>query len=83
MRIALLVVALVLFVLGQVVVSVIVAVIAIGLAPSGKRVDGKARTGGLLGGVWDSVAAPSKRCASCRVDIPKAAKRCPHCTSTT
>lgn len=55
------------------------AVIAIGMAPPGKRVDGKARTGGLLGGVWDSIAAPAKKCPFCMQQIPRAATRCPKC----
>ena len=33
--------------------SLLLAIFAIGAAPSGRRKDGKRRTGGLLGSLWD------------------------------
>lgn len=63
------------------VVALISIIIAIGAAPEGKRADGKAKTGGLLGGVWDSavVSATMKKCPHCLSDIPKEASVCRHC----
>jgi len=55
--------------------------IAIGSAPSGKRVDGKSKNGGLLGGLLDQWEAPSKTCSECKTEIVKDAIRCPHCTA--
>lgn len=60
--------------------TILFIVLAIGTAPSGKRVDGRSRTGGLLGGLWDNHAAPSKECHACMAEIPKGATRCQHCT---
>lgn len=61
--------------------AAVCALLAIGSAPSGKRADGKARTGGLLGGVIDNIAVASKMrdCPYCRAKIVKDAKKCPHC----
>lgn len=53
--------------------------IAIGSAPSGKRVDGKSKNGGLLGGLLDQWEAPAKSCEHCTKQIPKAATKCPNC----
>jgi len=35
--------------------ALLLAVLAVGAAPSGRRQDGKRRTGGLLGGLWDDL----------------------------
>ena len=63
------------------VIALISIFIAIGAAPEGKRADGKARTGGLLGGMWDAavVSSKMKKCPHCRSDIPKEASVCRHC----
>lgn len=80
MRLLVFVIAIVFTIAGLWPLGLLLAVVAIGMSPGGKRVDGKARTGGLLGGVWDAVAAPSQSCPACRTDIPKKATRCPQCT---
>ncbi|MEX0624572.1 zinc ribbon domain-containing protein [Saccharospirillum sp.] len=61
--------------------ALITALIAIVSAPPGKRADGKAKTGGLLGGVWDSavISSKMKKCPSCAELIKKEAKVCKHC----
>lgn len=48
-----------------------------------KQSDGMvARTGELLGGMWNAITTPSKRpCVECLVDIAGDAERCPHCRS--
>ena len=61
--------------------AIFTAIIAIGSAPPGLREDGKPRSGGLLGGVWDSVVVNSKMktCPHCAEQILKEAKVCKHC----
>jgi hypothetical protein len=57
------------------------AFLAIGAAPAGRRADGKARTGGLLGGLWDDWVVHSKmdECPYCRTLISREASKCPNC----
>lgn len=61
--------------------AVITGIIAIGSAPSGKRADGKSRTGGLLGGVIDNAVVSSKMrdCPFCGNQIFRKAVKCPYC----
>lgn len=61
--------------------ALVTGVLAIGSAPAGTRADGKARSGGLLGGAVDAavVSAKMKDCAECKAKIPKDATRCQHC----
>jgi len=61
--------------------AVVTAIIAIGCAPAGRRADGKRKTGGLLGGVWDElvVATKMKECPFCKSKIMKDASKCSHC----
>ena len=61
--------------------AVITGIIAIGSAPSGKRADGKSRTGGLLGGVIDNAAVSSKmrECPYCGNMIFRKAIKCQYC----
>jgi hypothetical protein len=55
--------------------------IAVGNRPPGRRPDGKYRTGGLLGGLWDSgvIAATMRDCPHCLEKIPRKATVCRHC----
>lgn len=41
--------------------AAVCAFLAIGASPGGKRADGKARTGGLLGGLWDDAVISHKK----------------------
>ena len=41
--------------------AVVTAVLAIGSSPGGVRADGKSKTGGLLGGLWDDAVISHKR----------------------
>ena len=61
--------------------ALITGIIAIGSAPAGKRPDGKARTGGLLGGLWDNyqVSKTMTDCPFCKSKIMKEAAKCPNC----
>ncbi|MDP2630739.1 MAG: hypothetical protein Q8P56_05005 [Candidatus Uhrbacteria bacterium] len=61
--------------------ALVAGVIAIGSAPSGVRADGKRKTGGLLGGVWDDVVIgyKMKDCPYCKMKIDVEATKCPHC----
>ena len=61
--------------------AIITGIIAIGSAPAGKRPDGKARTGGLLGGLWDNyrVSKTMTDCPFCKSKIMKDAAKCPNC----
>ena len=61
--------------------AVITGLLAIFSAPPGKRADGKARTGGLLGGVWDDIVVgyKMKDCPYCKEKIDDDAKKCKHC----
>ena len=61
--------------------AVVCALIAIGCSPGGAREDGKRRTGGLLGGVWDSavVNMTMRECPHCLSKIPADASKCRHC----
>ena len=63
------------------IVAIICCMLAIGSRPSGLRADGKKKTGGLLGGVWDdiTVASKMKNCPYCKSKIRKDASKCPHC----
>jgi hypothetical protein len=74
-----------LFVPVLLVVAFVTAMMAIGAAPAGQRADGKDRTGGLLGGAWDSavIAGTMKDCPHCLSKIPKAAAVCRHCQRDT
>jgi len=62
-------------------VALVTAIFAIASAPAGRRADGKERTGGLLGGVWDAavVSAKMTKCKHCLADIPKQASVCKYC----
>ena len=61
--------------------AIITGIIAVGSAPSGKRPDGKARTGGLLGGLLDSyqVSKTMTDCPFCKSKIRKEASKCSNC----
>lgn len=50
-------------------------------APPGKRPDGKAKTGGILGGVWDSfaVSLTMAPCIYCQELVRKDSLKCKHC----
>lgn len=63
------------------VVAVVTAFIAVGAAPAGTRADGKSKTGGLLGGVWDAavVGSTMKDCKFCKSKIPDDASTCRYC----
>ncbi len=52
-----------------------------GVRPSGQRADGKARTGGVLGGLWDDIAVhfTTQKCPYCLSVVPKAATKCSQC----
>ncbi len=41
--------------------ALVTFVLAIGASPGGKREDGKARSGGLLGGMWDDAVISHKK----------------------
>ena len=43
------------------VLAAITAVLAIGSSPGGVRADGKSKTGGLLGGLWDDAVISHKK----------------------
>jgi hypothetical protein len=62
--------------------ALITGIIAIGLPPPGRRADGKRRTGGLLGGLWDDFAVrrAMRDCPFCKTLIRKDAQKCPHCS---
>lgn len=51
------------------------------LAPPGKRLDGKRKTGGLFGGLWDDFqdSNSSKKCPFCSEIILNDAIVCKHC----
>lgn len=61
--------------------AVITGIIAIGSSPSGKRADGKSRTGGLLGGLVDNAVVSSKmrECPYCGNQIFRKAVKCQYC----
>jgi hypothetical protein len=61
--------------------AVITGILAIGSAPPGRRPDGKKKTGGLLGGVWDDIVIgyKMKECPYCKSKIMEDASKCPHC----
>ena len=61
--------------------AIFTGIIAIASTPSGKRADGKARTGGLLGGVIDDAVVSSKmrECPYCGNQIFRKAKKCQYC----
>jgi len=61
--------------------AVITGMLAIGSAPTGRREDGKKRTGGLLGGVIDDIVVASKMidCPFCKAKIEKGVQKCKHC----
>ena len=61
--------------------AAVCGIIAMGARPEGLRADGKKRTGGLLGGLWDdfAVAGNTKICPFCKSRIPKSARKCPNC----
>lgn len=59
----------------------VTGLIAIVVSPSGKRVDGKKRTGGVLGGLWDDVAVSRSMmdCPHCKSKVSREATKCPNC----
>lgn len=61
--------------------ALISGVLALFSAPSGIRPDGKQRTGGLLGGLWDDMVVSAKMtdCPHCKSKIMDNATKCPHC----
>jgi len=61
--------------------ALVCGIIAAGSRPEGYRADGKRKTGGLFGGLWDdaSVSLSTKECPFCRSRIPKSAAKCPRC----
>jgi len=61
--------------------AIVTGIIAIIAAPAGRRADGKRRTGGLLGGLWDDVVIGLKMatCPHCKSKIIKDASKCPYC----
>jgi len=61
--------------------AAITVLFAIGSAPSGKRPDGKARTAGLFGGLWDNyqVSNTMTDCPFCKSKIMKGVAKCPNC----
>ena len=61
--------------------AVITGLVAIGLAPPGTRADGKRRTGGLLGGLWDDIVVGYKMddCPYCKAKIQHDAVKCRYC----
>jgi len=63
------------------ILAIPIGLFAIGSAPSGQRADGKRKTGGLLGWLWDDVAMALKmrECPYCRSSIPKTAMKCARC----
>jgi hypothetical protein len=63
------------------VAAIISGIIAIGIAPAGKRPDGKAKTGGLLGSIWDNyqVSKTMINCPFCKSKIMNEAAKCPNC----
>jgi hypothetical protein len=65
-------------------VAIFTGILAIASAPAGQRADGKDRTGGLLGGVWDGavISATMQNCPHCLSKIPKNAAVCRYCTRT-
>ena len=63
------------------VLAVVTAVSAIGSAPDGLRVDGKASSGRLSGGVRDDivVSQTSRACPTCLGMVSKYASKCQYC----
>ena len=61
--------------------AVICGFLAVGCRPSGLRADGKKKTGGALGGIWDDIAVrrAMTECPYCKSQIMKTASKCPHC----
>lgn len=61
--------------------AVISGFIAISAAPEGRRLDGKKRTGGLLGGVLDDFVVGMKMmdCPYCKSKIMRDAQKCANC----
>ena len=61
--------------------AVIAAIIAMSAAPEGHRIDGRRKTGGLLGGMVDNIALMGKTtvCPYCQSTIMKSAQKCPNC----
>ena len=61
--------------------AIITIIIAVGSKPEGKRADGKSKTGGILGGLWDDfdVSTSMKECHFCKSNIPKDALKCSQC----
>jgi hypothetical protein len=59
----------------------IAGVIAVCSAPSEIRADGKKKTGGLFGGVWDEIVVGFKMmvCPYCKAKIFRDVKKCQHC----
>jgi len=61
--------------------AVIALIIAMGSKPEGKRADGKPKTGGLLGSLWDDfdVSTSMTECPFCKSKISNDALKCSHC----
>lgn len=62
--------------------AVTTGLLAIAIAPpGGKRADGKRRTGGLLGGLWDDVAIARSMtdCPYCKTKVKLKATKGPNC----
>ena len=61
--------------------AIIAGIIAAGAAPEGRRIDGRGKTGGLLGGMVDNIALMGKTtvCPYCQSRIMKSTLKCPNC----
>ena len=61
--------------------AIITAIIAIGSSPAERRADGKKKTGGLLGPLWDNFMLSQKmfECPYCKSLIFKDVEKCKYC----
>jgi len=61
--------------------AIIAAICAIASSPGGTRADGKPKSGGLFGGLWDAWLMHEKmrECPHCKSQILKDASRCRYC----
>jgi len=62
-------------------IGAVLFLVSVGLAPEGTRADGKPKTGGLLGGLWDAyaVSVSTKKCPHCAELVKTEATVCKHC----